>query len=88
MRVRMAHLRDQGINFAVFDVDAASRLNNDREELLLELIAKAQANGLRVDKGALAFNHGGRTRFYGTPDLVKYLSDLGGVPNWTHEIVH
>lgn len=86
MKIRMAHLRDQGIDFAVFAADAATHLDSDRDELLAELITKARLNGLKVDKGALAFKQGSRLVFHGTPDLVKYLASLGGVPRWTHEI--
>jgi hypothetical protein len=40
---------------------------------------------LRVDKAALAFEACGRIRFFGTPDLVRYLGSLG-VPRWTHTL--
>jgi len=53
--------------------------------LLTQLIAKARANSLRVDKAALAYDEAGRTRFFGTPDLVKYLATRG-VPMWTHTL--
>lgn len=86
MRIQLAHLRDQGINFAVFAADAPSRLNSDRNDVLGNLTSKAEAAGLRVDKAALAFTEHGRLTFYGTPDLVRYLSQRG-VPRWTHWIV-
>ena len=85
MRIQLAHLRDQGINFAVFAADAPSRLSSDRNDVLRNLTSKAEAAGLRVDKAALAFTEHGRLTFYGTPDLVRYLSQRG-VPRWTHWI--
>jgi len=86
MKIKMAHLREQGIDFAVFDADATSRLDSDREELLGQLVAAARGQGLKIDKAALAFRQGSRNVFYGTSDLVKFLSGLGGVPRWTHTI--
>ncbi len=86
MRIDMAHLRVQGISFAVFAAEANNRTNTGRQELLGQLIAKARRNNMRVDKAALAFQESGRTTFFGTPDLVKYLSARGGVPTWTHTL--
>lgn len=86
MRIQMAHLRNQGINFAVFDADARSGMDNDRSELLWDLTRRARASGLAIDRAALAFRQGGRLCFFGTPDLVRYLSSVGGVPRWTHTI--
>ena len=63
MRIQMAHLRDQGINFAIFAADAANHTDTGRQALLAELVAKARGNRLRVDKAALAYNEAGRTRF-------------------------
>lgn len=85
MRIEMAHLRDQGINFAVFAADASNHTDTGRQALLAQLIAKAEGNNLRVDKAALAYQEAGRTRFFGTPDLVKYLASRG-VPRWTHTL--
>jgi hypothetical protein len=48
-------------------------------------VAKARGNRLRVDKAALAYHEAGGTRFFGTPDLVKYLASRG-VPQWTHTL--
>jgi hypothetical protein len=45
----------------------------------------ARRAGLRADKAALAFMEGGRAKFYGTPDLVRFLAGHG-VPRWTHTI--
>ena len=86
MKIQMAHLRDQGIDFAVFAADAPSRTNTAREELLWDLSRRARASGLAVDKAALAFRDGGRQRFYGTPDLVRYLASMGGISRWTHTL--
>lgn len=79
MKIKLAHLREQGINFAVFFADAPSRTSHDRQVLLGQLTAKAQAAGLRVDKSALVITNAGRTGFYGTPDLVKFLSTCGPI---------
>ena len=85
MRIQMAHLRDQGINFAIFGADAANRTDSGRQALLTDLVAKATANRLRADKAALAYQEAGRIRFFGAPDLVKYLASRG-VPRWTHTL--
>jgi hypothetical protein len=85
MRINMAHLRDQGIDFAVFDADANSHMNHDRANLLQHLAFTARRAGLKVDKAALAFRQGNQVAFYGTPDLVRYLQGVG-VPRWTHTI--
>lgn len=84
-KIRMAHLRTQGINFAVFDADARTRNDRDRSELLAELASEARRSGLRVDKAALAFSEGGRLTYYGTPDLVRFLSRRG-ISRWTHTL--
>ncbi len=54
--------------------------------VLADLTRKAifQYN-LAVDKSALAFTEFGDLKFFGTPDLVQFLSN-NGVPKWTHEI--
>jgi len=85
MQIRVAHLRTQGIDFAVFDADATSHLDSDRARLLMELTDAARANGLKVDKSALAFRQGSRIRFYGTADLVRFLAS-NGISRWTHTI--
>lgn len=86
MKINFAHLRDQGISFAVFDRDASSRTSRDRDALLAQLVSLARASNLRVDKAALAFTEHGRLTFYGTPDLVKYLSNNPLGLHWTHSI--
>jgi hypothetical protein len=85
MRIQMAQIKDQGINFVVFSADAANGTDSGRRALLGQLVAKARGNRLRVDKAALAYHEAGGTRFFGTPDLVKYLASRG-VPQWTHTL--
>ena len=85
MRIEMAHVRDQGIDFAVFNADPTSHADNDRAALLERLTMLARRNRMHVDKAALAFTEFGRIRFFGTPDLVKYLA-MRGVPRWTHTL--
>ena len=83
--IRMAHLRTQGVNFAVFAADAPTHLDDDRAALLRTLTNEARRSGFRVDKAALAFSQGRRTVYYGTPDLVRFLS-RNGVSHWTHSL--
>jgi alanine-alpha-ketoisovalerate/valine-pyruvate aminotransferase len=86
MQIRAAHLRHQGIDFAVFGADALTHFNGDRADLLNRLVANARADlGWRIEEAALAFMEGGQVRFYGTPDLVKFLLS-SGLPAWTHTI--
>lgn len=86
----MAHLREQStsggwINFAVFDAKSNSGSNSDNDALLHQLTAKARISGLKVDQSALAYNQNESIRFYGSKNLVDYLSN-NFVPNWTHKI--
>jgi len=90
MRINMAHLRERStsggwINFAVFDARSNSGSNEDNSVLLHQLTAKARASGLQVDQSALAYSQNGDIRFYGSKNLVDYLSN-SFVPNWTHKI--
>jgi hypothetical protein len=85
MRIEMAHLRAQGINFAVFAADATDRTNAGRQRLLGQLVVKARGNNLRVDKAALAFQEAGRTTYFDTADFVRYLAS-NGVGRWTHTL--
>jgi hypothetical protein len=85
MKVKIAHLRVQGINFVIAGADATTGLQHDRDAVLKRVWISARRAGLRVDKAALAFHEGGRLRFYGTPDLVRYLA-TSGVPGWTHTL--
>lgn len=85
MTIRMAHLQTQGVDFVVFDADARTRTPAGRAELLARLTREARMQGLKIDKAALAFSEFGQTRFYGTPDLVRYLA-ANGVVRWTHSL--
>ena len=82
---KVAHLRDQGIDFAVFNAKALEDTDAARDDLLAQLTNAARLQGLKIDKSALAYRSGARNRFYGTPDLVRYLTQRG-VPRWTHTI--
>ena len=87
MKVNMAHLRERSttggwINFAVFD---AKSTNGNNDQLLHQLTKSAESAGLRVDQSALVFPSAGRIQFYGSKNLVSYLSK-NGVPHWTHTI--
>jgi hypothetical protein len=85
MRIEMAHVRDQGIDFAVFNADASSHDRAARRALLHQLVVKARRNRLKVDKAALAFAEHGQINFFGEPDLVQYLASRG-LPSWTHTL--
>lgn len=87
MKVSLAHIRERSItggwiDFVVFD---AKSTTNNNSQLLSQLTSKARASGLKVDKSALAYNRNNRIEFYGTKDLVQYLSK-SGLPQWTHSI--
>ena len=86
-KINLAHIREWSttggwINFVVFDAKSTAGNN---EKLLTQLTSQARANGLQVDKSALAYATNGRLEFYGTKDLVQYLSK-SGLPQWTHSI--
>lgn len=90
MKINLAHLRERStsggwINFAIFD--ACSRIGTDsaNAELLAQLTTKARASGLKVDQSVLAYSKNGAIHFYGSKNLVSYLSK-GWVPHWTHTI--
>ncbi|MBD2246544.1 hypothetical protein [Nostoc sp. FACHB-888] len=85
MQVELAHLRTQGIDFAVFNANTRTDSDTARANLLRDLTVAARAAGLKIDKSALAFVRAGKTQFYGTPDLVNYLANQG-LPSWTHTI--
>lgn len=85
MTLNFAHCRDQAIDFVVFDADARTHLNADREELLRNLTVRVRLNGLSIDKSALAYRKGSRMEYCGTPDLVRYLAQ-SGLPRWTHSM--
>jgi hypothetical protein len=86
-KINLAHIRERStiggwINFVVFD---AKSTTGNNEKLLTQLTSQARANGLKVDKSALAYTKNGHLEFYGTKDLVQYLSK-SGLPQWTHSI--
>lgn len=90
MKIHLAHVRERArsggyVNFAVFDARASSGTRDDNARLLAQLTAKTRLANLRVDQSALAYYHGGRTQFFGSPPLVDYLSK-NGLPGWTHTI--
>lgn len=87
MKVNIAHLRERSttggwINFVVFD---AKSTTNNNSQLLAQLTSKARGAGLKVDQSALAYPKNGRIEFFGTKNLVQYLSKIG-LPQWTHTI--
>lgn len=92
MRVNLAHRRERAhsggwINFAVFEARSSSGTRDDNARLLAQLTAKAKAkaSSLQVDQAALAFMSCGRIQFFGSPQLVEYLSK-SGLPGWTHTV--
>lgn len=85
MSIRVAHLRIQGINCAIFAAQPRLDTEAGRNAVLAQLTHQARAAGLRVDKAALAYMQFGRPCFYGTPDLVRYLQN-NGVDHWTHTL--
>lgn len=90
MNINMAHLRERStsgswINFAVFDAKSNSGGKLENAQLLSSLRMKAQATGLKIDQSALAYRENGRINFYGSKNLVDYLSRCG-LPRWTHKI--
>jgi hypothetical protein len=85
MTIRFAHLREQDIDFAVFGAESNDHTRSGRERTLANLVLRAHANGLKIDKAALAYDENGRTCYFGTPDLVAFLAN-NGVPVWTHTL--
>ena len=90
MRINFAHLRERStsggfINFIVFEANATSGGDTARSEVLHDLTMRARLEGLAVDQSALAYRENGRIRFYGSRNLVDYLSRRG-IPRWTHHM--
>ena len=90
MRINFAHLRERStsggwISFAVFDARSSSGLESDNADLLAELTGQARGAGYKIDQSALAYSEQGQIRFYGTKNLVDYLSKSWR-PQWTHYI--
>lgn len=85
MKIRLAYVREQGIDFVVFFADALSKSRSAREALLANLTTVARRAGMKVDKSALAYRHGSRPKFFGTSDLVRFLA-RAGAPDSTHTL--
>ena len=90
MTIRFAHLRERStsggwVNFAVLGAHSTSGSDTGNAEVLADLTSRVRMAGRKVDQSALAFMQGGRVTFYGSPNLVEYLSKRG-VPHWTHTI--
>lgn len=86
MRVNLAHIHERTttgheLDFAVFDANARTGLDSDRDDLLSDLTVSARRAGLKVDVSALAYEENGQIRFYGDKVVVEFLSRMG-VPNW------
>lgn len=90
MKINFAHIRERStsggsIDFAVFEARTTSGSEADNAQVLADLTAKARLAGRKIDQSALAFTQNGRLMFYGTKNLVDYLSKRG-LPQWTHSI--
>lgn len=90
MNINFAHLRERATNggwidFAVFNAHAPSNSESENSRVLAQLTTQARMAGYKIDQAALAFNQNGRLKFFGTPELVGYLSK-SGLPRWTHTI--
>ncbi|PCJ41482.1 MAG: hypothetical protein COA71_07950 [SAR86 cluster bacterium] len=91
MEVNMAHFRQKTviggfIDFAIFDAKSESGTESDNLELLNSLTRAAiQSKNLKIDQAALVFKKNDQVRFYGSNDLVNYLSKAG-FPKWTHTL--
>lgn len=88
MQINFAHLREPStsggwVNFAVFEARSTSGGDSANAQALAQLTVKARLAGHQVDQSALAFTENGRVKFYGTKNLVDYLS-RSGMPRWTH----
>jgi hypothetical protein len=90
MQINFAHLRERAtnggeINFAVFEARANSNTDASKTDVLANLTSRARSSGLRIDQSALAYTENGRTVFFGTKNLVEYLSKRS-IPHWTHKL--
>lgn len=90
MRINFAHIRERSttggwIDFAVFEARSAQGTDTGNSAVLGDLTIKARRAGYKVDKSALAFRENGKLTFYGSKDLVQYLSRRG-LPRWTHSM--
>lgn len=90
MKINIAHLREKStsggwIDFAVFDARSNSGTTAANQLLLNQLTEKARGAGFKIDQSALAFMSSGKATFFGSQNLVGYLSKQG-VPRWTHSL--
>lgn len=90
MDISFAHIRQPStsggwVDFAVFGAHSSSGSESDNAQVLADLTIKARLGGRKIDQSALAFKEHGRLKFYGTKNLVDYLSK-SGLPRWTHSI--
>ncbi len=51
----------------------------------IEHLLRPRGAPAKISRETVAYHEAGRTRFFGTPDLVKYLASRG-VPHWTHTL--
>jgi hypothetical protein len=85
MQIRMAHIREQGQDLAIFDAKPTSDSDSSRARLLSQLTSAAEAAGLNVDKAALVFTRNGRLAYFGPPDLVDFLKRRR-LPSWNRTL--
>lgn len=88
MQINFAHLREPSatggwVDFAIFEAHATSSSDAANAQALAQLTTKARMAAYRVDQSALAFNENGRLKFYGSKNLVDFLS-RSWRPHWTH----
>ena len=88
-KINVAHMREEStsgsaVELAVFEAKATGGTDTNAK-LLQQLTAKGRLSGLKIDKAALASMQNGRLVFYGTKELVDYLSKKGTL-SWNHTI--
>ncbi|MGA1742360.1 MAG: hypothetical protein ACO4AC_09410 [Pseudohongiellaceae bacterium] len=87
MKINVGHFRQETsdgdfIDFAVFSAKSESGTEKDNLELLNYLVRETvKQKNLKIDRAALVFDKGEEIRFYGSQDLVKFLSKHG-FPKW------
>jgi hypothetical protein len=90
MHINFSYLKERStsggyITFIVFHANSVSGGDSGRAEVLHDLTMRARANGYVADQAALTYRENGRTAFYGSRNLVDYLSRRGA-PRPTHYI--
>jgi len=83
MKINMAHIRHKStsgtpIDFAVFDAKPHSTDSASLDKVLNELVVKAKANDLKIDQAALVYKQNNQIKFWGSKNLVDFLSKNGG----------